>query len=294
MKKPNFFILGAPKCGTTSLAKWLSEHKNVFLSPIKEPHYFNTDDSYIFRKSQAEYESLFKAANDCHIAIGEASVWYLYSQNAVKNIESYTNNAKYIVCLRNPIEMAQSLHQQLIFSGNEHVESFEAAWFLSSQRLAGQNVSWWCKNPRHLAYGESCKLGAQMKNLYTLVPRERVLPILLDDLQADVTSTYAKILEFLDVTYDGRTVFPLLNAAKERKSMVLRRTVRLLGIVKNALGMERSLGILTRIDQKNLTPKKRSPLPPHMIEILRDHFRQDVELLSSLIDRPLSHWIAEP
>lgn len=43
MIKPNFFIVGAPKCGTTSLAHWLAGHPQVFMSPVKEPHFFNTD-----------------------------------------------------------------------------------------------------------------------------------------------------------------------------------------------------------------------------------------------------------
>ena len=88
MKKPNFFILGAPKCGTTSLASWLSEHSDVFMSPIKEPHHFCSDFGYKEYRSHQRYLSLFRKANEQHRAIGEASATYLYSKVAVKNISS--------------------------------------------------------------------------------------------------------------------------------------------------------------------------------------------------------------
>jgi len=85
MKKPNFFILGAPKCGTTSLAMWLSEHPNIFMCPIKEPHYFNTDGLQRI-KTLEQYESLFTDAKPEHVAVGEASTHYLYSKEAVPRI----------------------------------------------------------------------------------------------------------------------------------------------------------------------------------------------------------------
>lgn len=60
MKKPNLFILGAPKCGTTSLANWLGEHPRVFMSPMKEPYYFNKDHSYSRVENLKSYENLFE------------------------------------------------------------------------------------------------------------------------------------------------------------------------------------------------------------------------------------------
>ena len=85
VRKPNFFIIGAPKCGTTSLATWLSGHPNVFMSAVKEPHFFNTDDRRFISTLEA-YENLFRAASSDHCAVGEASVWYLSSTEAVRNI----------------------------------------------------------------------------------------------------------------------------------------------------------------------------------------------------------------
>ncbi|MCH9035408.1 MAG: sulfotransferase [Planctomycetes bacterium] len=46
MNKPDFFIVGAPKCGTTSLYEYLRQHPEVFMSRIKEPHFFGRDLSH--------------------------------------------------------------------------------------------------------------------------------------------------------------------------------------------------------------------------------------------------------
>ena len=62
MRKPNLFILGAPKCGTTSIAYYLNQHPEIFVSPYKEPHYFNLDSEYRFTFSEKQYLENFKNA----------------------------------------------------------------------------------------------------------------------------------------------------------------------------------------------------------------------------------------
>ncbi len=104
MRKPDFFIIGAPKCGTTALATYLAEHPNIQLSDPKEPHYFckdlkaggppvASDKDYVRRFFPGLEESGASAA-------GEASVWYLYSDVAVRNILRFQPDAKFIVMLR--------------------------------------------------------------------------------------------------------------------------------------------------------------------------------------------------
>jgi hypothetical protein len=109
LRKPNFFIIGAAKCGTTSLSVWLGGHPQIFMSSMKEPHFFNNDDRQAIRTLD-DYEALFWSATEEHIAIGEASVWYLSSADAVPAILQYQPEAKFIVMLRNPVEMAPALH----------------------------------------------------------------------------------------------------------------------------------------------------------------------------------------
>src|SRR5271170_3647810 len=111
MRLPEFFIIGAPKCGTTSLALYLARHRQIFIPTIKEPHYFLTDLRRPGRVSnQRSYETLFKRAGAHHRISGEASVFYLLSRAAVPNILCFNPHAKFIVMVRSPLEMVVSLH----------------------------------------------------------------------------------------------------------------------------------------------------------------------------------------
>ena len=165
MKKPNFFILGAPKCGTTSLAHWLALHPQIFVSPVKEPFYFNTDDQARVRFSFREYEALFAGAGAEHVAVGEASTWYLHSAVAVTAILNYSDRPKFIVMVRNPVEMAYSLHEQEIFSGQENEPIFRKAWSLQGQREKGRSIPKGCIEPKRLQYGWELSLGTHLQRV---------------------------------------------------------------------------------------------------------------------------------
>jgi hypothetical protein len=291
MKKPNFFIIGAPKCGTTSLAHWLAEHPNIYMPKVKEPHHFNTDDNHLVYKNRDDYESLFSNVSEMHYAIGEASVWYLYSSQAVKNIEQYNPLAKYIVCIRNPIEMAYSLHEQQVVNCNEDIIDFTDAWRVQLQREQGQNISKWTMEPSHLLYGKVCSLGWQLERLYEKVDSNRILIVLLDDMKQAPSKEYAKILSFLGVENDGRNEFPVLNAAKESRSVLLKKIVRLLGGIKKKLNINRGLGILKAIDRKNIRYRDRKPMSRDMRLELEKYFTNDIKIIEKLINRDLSHWM---
>jgi hypothetical protein len=289
MPKPNFFIVGAPKAGTTSLAFWLSAHPNVYFSPEKEPHHFNSDDHRSY-PDLAAYEALFQGATEDHLAIGEASTWYLYSKEAAHNIEAYRGDARYIVCLRNPIEMAYSLHEQKVFLGYEHIVDFEKAWSLNADRAEGKMTSTWCRNPRHLDYGSACLIGEQLERLLSTVQRSKVHTLLLDDVKDNPRQHYLKVLSFLGLPDDGRETFPRRNPAKERKSKLAHTLMQAMVLLKETLGIRKSFGLLGGLEKKNVTYRDRDPLSPAMREVLENHFRDDIKRLSGLLDRDLSHW----
>src|SRR3954453_5726372 len=86
-RRPTFMIVGAPKCGTTAMYEYLQTHPQVFISDPKEPHFFSEDlgaHRSIFNRK--EYDALFSAAGPHHLAVGEASAWYLHSSTALPNV----------------------------------------------------------------------------------------------------------------------------------------------------------------------------------------------------------------
>lgn len=291
MKKPNLFILGAPKCGTTSLAEWLGEHPQIYMSKPKEPHYYNKDHKHNSVVDYDHYLSLFKNTEEQHKIVGEASVWYLYSEVAVKNIlEDLGRDIKFIVMLRNPVQMAYSLHEQQVFNLNEPENDFKKAWDLQSERKINRKLSTTTRDAKLLLYGEACKLGNQVEQLLNIVERTKIEFILLDEIKENSLNVYNRTLDFLGVDYDGRTDFNAVNAGKVRKFEALALIVKSLGLLKQKLKIKKGFGILNRTNQINIRDFKRKPLSPEFRNDLKDFFKDDISKLEKLINKDLSHW----
>ncbi len=290
MKKPNFFILGAPKCGTTSLADWLSRHEKIFMSTPKEPHFFNTESIHRGFTDLKAYEQIFDAANDSHQAVGEASVWYLASSNAVGNILKYQPDAKFIVCLRNPVEMVVSLHDQKKFSGEENLDSFWDAWEAQESRKLGKNLPSPCAEPDHLQYGVMCSLGNLVARLLEQVDKDHVHYIFMDDIKKDSRQVYLETLDFLNIDDDGKVDFPVVHVAKIRKLLWLRRLTRAWFLFKQKTGINMSSGIANYINKWNRVERQRGSHSQEQTDKLREYFDSDIKLLSDLTGKDLSRW----
>jgi hypothetical protein len=291
MNNPNFFVIGAPKCGTTALAKYLSEHPEVFMTDPKEPHHYSTDINHGKFKDKSAYLSLFNEVAKEHKAIGEASVWYLYSKDAVENILKDYPNAKFIIMLRNPVDMVSSLHEQFIFSNAENVLDFETAWSLQSERKKGAAIPYFCDDKQLLYYQDACSLGAQLERIYKIVLAKNIHTILFDDLKTDPYSTWQKVQLFLNIKDDGRTDFPVINAAKKRHSLFVKRLNDLYCHVREKIGFEGfGTGFFTAFDRWNIKERSRAPLSEVMRQELIADFSDDVSRLELLLDRDLSSW----
>ena len=214
-KDPNFFIVGAPKCGTTSLAAWLAGHPQVYMSPDKEPYHFATDMGYTNFRDQKKYLSLFSDVPNEQTAVGEASAGYLYSRSAIKNILDNNSKSKFIAVVRNPIEMAQSLHQQFVYDGEETILSFEQAWQAQERRKKGIDIPKATREPRFLLYFEACQLGSQIQQMYERVNKHNRLILVLDDIRDNPRREWLKTQQFLGIQDDQRNEFPTLNQAKK-------------------------------------------------------------------------------
>mgnify|MGYP000609629627 CR=1 FL=1 len=142
IKKPNFFIVGAPKCGTTSLNYYLQQHPDIFMSNYNEPHYFGKDLNKLNNvhiTNINKYMNLFSTVKD-EIIIGEKSPYYLFSSLAPLEINKFNPNAKIVIMLRQPTAMIHSMHSQYYYSGNENERSFSKALVLENERKEGKFI----------------------------------------------------------------------------------------------------------------------------------------------------------
>ncbi|MBN2021481.1 MAG: sulfotransferase [Pirellulales bacterium] len=300
MRRPNFFIVGAPKCGTTALYEYLRTHPNVFLPEVKEPHYF-VDDFPRYRKmtSEAEYLDLFRDANESHLAVGEASVFYLYSKVAVRNLLEFRPDAQIIVMLRNPVHMVYSLHSQHVFSFRENERDFARAWALQSARAQGKRLPAVCPAPEFLQYGDVGRLGCQVERLLQHAPREQVKIILLDDLAAFPERVYGETLSFLGLPRDDRTTFERINENKVHRlawfSRLMLQTPFPLSVAKSIMkwGLHVPDGCVRRwILERLSAPAARAPLPTALEQELIAYYRPEVRKLEEILGRDLKRWAA--
>ena len=212
---PNFIIAGAPRCGTTALYQYLSENPSIYMSQVKELNYFAFDFSNVQKirfSSDEDYLKIFQGADSRHVAVGEASPFYLFSKEAFKNIYSFNPQIKIIISLRNPLNFVQSFHQLNLSLLREDITDLQTAWNLQSDRKNGEKIPKSCREPELIQYGELGKFGKHIKELYKIFPRDQVMVIIFEDFATNPQKIYKNILSFINVPDDFRSDFLPVNA----------------------------------------------------------------------------------
>ncbi len=300
MTLPNFLIIGAAKAGTTSLYHYLGQHPEVFMSPVKEPHFFALEggrasfrspgaEAGINRKSVAdpkEYEALFDGARG-EKTIGEASTSYLYSPEAPGRMEVLLPEAKFIAVLRDPAERAYSTFLALRLGGREPLEDFSLALEAEQERIeSGWEHIWHYKN-----------LGfyhAQLSRYGNALEEGRLRVYLYEDLSADPRGVMREAYSFLGV--DDSFVPDTSqrhNMSGVSKNGFLVSLVREKHPVKTALKPLVPARVRRRLVsgvQKRVL--SRPPFPPEVRQELVEAYREDVLELQEMLGRDLSAWLS--
>jgi hypothetical protein len=211
MGRPNFFIVGAPKCATSALSEYLKQHPDVFMSEEKEPHYFCTDiKTPRGIVNEEKYLALFADSGDAKRS-GEASVLYLYSENAASEIKAFSPEAKIIIMLRNPVDMMYSWHSERLYVGHETIEDFEAALEAEEDRKKGLWNPPCDYSVKVFFYRDIARFSAQVKRYFDVFGRNNVHVIIFDDLKKDIAKVYRNTLEFLEIDPTFQPEFPVVN-----------------------------------------------------------------------------------
>ena len=302
MRIPNLFIFGAPKCGTTSVAKYLGDHPNIFMSYPKEIHYFSDDlPGHQIVKTWDDYLDLFKSAGDNVRILGEASVFYLYSEVAAKNIYKVQPDAKIIVMLRNPVDLVHSLHNQLLITLNEDEPDLTTAWDAQAERMAGKRIPKSCKDPKLLQYKLVASYAQQLNRLLKFFPEEQIKVILFDDFKLNPARIYEDILVFLDLPSDGRSNFEDYNPTGALRSKMISKILlldkpiyirKLWKFIKTVTGATEKTGesIGKWIEEKNFHHKQRKELRENERQRIAESFKEEIEELEKIINRDLTSW----
>lgn len=220
MSLPDFFIVGAPKCGTTTLYDWLAQHPQAH-APHKEPCFFSqdlesTDHLSTHIPTLEAYEAIFHTDDANVLVSGEATPKYLYSDHALDQIARLRSDAKIIVCLRDPVDLVISFHNQKFREGVETEKDFIKAW----RRVvdpSGQVASYASMIHGKINYFFWGAFGKRLQRLFQIFPEKQVLIVTMNELKTDPRTTYVKTLNFLGLDDDGRVDFDASNVGYQIK-----------------------------------------------------------------------------
>jgi hypothetical protein len=311
------FIVGAPRCGTTTLAGFLQQHPEVCFSAVKEPHFFSRDElvgldeARLNRLIDEEYlERFFGQCSGTERLRAEGSVTYLYTPERMAPILKRWPGAKFVIALRDPLSMLPSLHQRLLVTGDENISDFRKAWAKIPDRAQGKSIPRTAIDPRFLRYDEAGALGRHVESFLAAVGRDRCHIVLFDDLASDPEATYRNLCGFLGLDPWPGTRFGAKRINKTFRIGWLQRLLkRPPKAVRKVLAgekfrtREKDLGASEgraiaaifkarkRLLDWNKVPAKRQPLDPMVRQQMIERMRDDVVLLSRVIDRDLSHWL---
>lgn len=285
---PNFFVLGAAKCGTTALHALLSRHPQIFMSKQKEPHFFDADT--YFRKGTAVYlRDHFRKANRYPIR-GEATPQYFHMGESVapRMQACLGSDLKFLVILRDPVQRAWSHYLHLVRFGVEDC-SFEEALEVESERETARR--------RWKGYFADGLYARQLETWFKWYPRERFIVVLTEELLDDQDSLIKRVFGFLDVDSSA----PVTKVGRE--NVAARPKIRWLArVLHKPTGLNQKLKLIMpyrarlrlrhRIDMWNRSPYVEQPrMDSGTRATLVARYAADVRRLQTILERDLTHWL---
>jgi hypothetical protein len=301
---PTFLVVGAPRCGTTSLHHYLQQHPQICMSTIKEPNFFlfgASGESFIaepgiVRKSVrtlAEYTQLLRRTAQ-HQAVGEISPLYLSVRQTAAQILATCGLIQIVCLLRSPAERAWShfLHAFPEHSGDEATAAF--AEMVRAEMARGPDADEPYRTRTHLV--RVGRYAKQIQRYRDVFGDEAVLVALTEDLESDTSGTLARICAHIGVDADHEfEADRRYNLSVSRATGVAsgaRRAVRKVQPTVKALLPPSLAGRLGRlrmaVDDRPMTGP--APLDPALRAEINEWCRDDIERLSTMIGRDLSGW----
>ena len=287
---PNLFIVGAAKSGTTTLFEYLKGHEQVFMSPIKEPHFFSNiaknKETHIYDRwtnwitSEVEYCQLFENATGYPI-IGEASTSYLWASGTPERIRSRVPDAWIIMLLRDPVDRAYSHYLMDVRSNWQQLPFYEALLEDFHSERKGWHIS--------RLYVELGLYYQQILPYWQAFDRNKLLILMLDEMQTRPDQTLQKVAAFLNIDYKG---FQNVDSASSfnpylapTKSLQFIKDHPQLGLI-----ISKSLPLSLRAAVRNryfMRPSTKPPIDPRAVSFLSKIYTPEIEALEGLLGHNL-------
>jgi hypothetical protein len=273
---PTFVIIGAQKSGTSSLARYLSGHPQVFISARKEIHFFEWKQ---YERGADWYARHFAHATDA-AAVGEATPTYLYFPLVPERMAQVVPDCRLIAILRDPIDRAYSHYWMNRAHGLEDLEFPDAVEREAARLASGDMLSL-----RRYSYLDRGRYLEQLTRFTPLFGRDRLLVLLFDDLRERPDEVFDEVCRFLgiDSAYRPADLGRAVNQYTEFKSIRLRN-------VAKRMFPKRVNNLIGRV---NAVPARYPPLDPALKSELSPLFEDDNRRLAAWLGRDLRGWEAE-
>jgi len=297
MPIPNFFIIGAPKSGTTSLATYLRQHPDVYMPGVWEFDFFADDLTWVAESpvsSLDAYLSHFEEGEG-YDRIGEKSVFYLASTTAAERIHEVSPHARILCLLRQPVDLMWSMYRYNLINAEETLRPFREALAAESARKEGHRIPSSVHFVENLLYRDMVRFVPQLKRYFQVFGREQVLVLLFDEFVDDTEATYHRVLDFLNLPRCSPCFFEAKNEARSLGLLSLRQYLythpplwsAVQAVVPGPIrrGIRRGLEWMTGGTSDDV-----SSLDPDLRHELLEEQTPHIQDLEALLDRDLSSW----
>jgi hypothetical protein len=300
MTLPNFFLIGAGRCGSTSMHAYCRLHPQIGMSRVKEPNYFIFRDERpplggagVARarraavRSARKYERLFAGVAGRPV-IGESSISYLRFPRVCRAIREEAPGARLVILLRQPVDRAYSSFMGARRTGLEPCNRFEDAWADHERREA---ENWW-----HCMHKGKSLYYSQVRSYLEAFPREQVHIVLSEEFKKDPPQTMARVFSFLGVDPEpARQCLQLHNEGGEIDNWLLRRfwygTAGLRSVLLPAVPLVFRGRLFPFVASRRRARAGNPPLAPQVRERFTRELRDEILRLQALIDRDLTPWL---
>lgn len=285
--KVDFFIVGAPKAGTTSLYYYLSEHPGIEMSSKKETNFFShhsiQKQSLYYNSEIIDtldlYHSLFKDNN--RVKYGEASVSYLYYNDVPQKIKEYNSEGKIIIMLRDLADRAFSHYQMDFRLGLVNAKLEDIIDNRESNKRS------------QLFYQQYIELSMyynQVKRYIDTFGRENIHIIFYEDFNSNIELVVKGIYDFLEV---DKSFIPELDRIHNMSFTPRNSFFRMLyswSAIRKFLRLFIPKKTMNMIKNNFLGSKINPKLSIKLRQKMNRLFLHDIELLEDLLSKDLSIW----
>jgi len=287
--RPNFFIAGVPKAGTTSLHEYLKQHLQIFMPDYKEPNYFVHGNGV---EKWEDYLALFKNAGGKK-AVGESSAAYCYCEESPGWIKSVLGDVKIIILLRNPARRAYSLYGWMVREGYEDAPTFAEALERETARLHDPVFQANCQQffPDYL-YFKTGLYFEQVSRYFETFGRDRVKIYLFEEFIKQPVAICQNVFRFLEVDAGFTPKLELHNEGRIPESIGLQYRLRA-ELLRRRRFVPRAwrIRLVERLMERNIRRGSKPQADQQLLDALTERYRQDIEKLQTLLGRNLSGWM---